>query len=99
MSVVGVVPVSAVSVSSVLVRPVSVVSVSVDAVGVSVEVDSVEDARRYTDDFPLTKAGLLEWVFVPLTAPLPVESLFRAEVDVDEPYDRTFVATTSREAA
>src|SRR3954454_23379261 len=44
------------------------------------DVDSVEDARRYTDDFPLTKAGLLAWVFVPLTAPLPVESLFRAEV-------------------
>jgi hypothetical protein len=51
------------------------------------------------DDFPLTKAGLLEWVFVPLTAPLPVESLFRADVDVDEPYDRSVVATKSREAA
>ena len=72
-----------------------------DEPGVAIvfEVDSVEDARRYTDDFPLTKAGLLEWVFVPLSAPLPVESLFRADVDVDEPYDRTFVATTSGEAA
>jgi len=45
--------------------------------------------RRYTDDFPLTKAGLLEWIFVPLIAPLPLESLFRADTDVDEPYDRT----------
>jgi nicotinamidase-related amidase len=25
------------------------------------ELDSVEDAKRYTDDFPLTKAGFLEW--------------------------------------
>jgi hypothetical protein len=62
-----------------------------DEPGVAIvfEVDSVEEARRYTDDFPLTKAGLLEWVFVPLMAPLPVESLFRSDVDVDEPYDRT----------
>jgi hypothetical protein len=62
-----------------------------DEPGVAIvfEVDSVEQAQRYTDDFPLTKAGLLEWVFVPLMAPLPLESLFRAEVDVDEPYDRT----------
>jgi hypothetical protein len=62
-----------------------------DEPGVAIvfEVDSVEQARRYTDDFPLTKAGLLEWVFVPLMAPLPLESLFRTDVDVDEPYDRT----------
>jgi hypothetical protein len=43
----------------------------------------------YTDDFPLTKAGFLEWCFIPLMIPLPVESLFRGEVDVSEPYDRT----------
>lgn len=62
-----------------------------DEPGVAIvfEVDSVEQARRYTDDFPLTKAGLLEWIFVPLMAPLPLESLFRTDVDVDEPYDRT----------
>jgi hypothetical protein len=53
------------------------------------EVDSVADARRYTDDFPLTKAGFLEWFFVPVMAPLPLESLFRSDVDVAEPYDRT----------
>jgi hypothetical protein len=53
------------------------------------EVDSVEEARRYTDDFPLTKAGYLEWSFIPLMAPLPLESLFRPEIDVAEPYDRT----------
>jgi hypothetical protein len=53
------------------------------------ELDSVEEAKRYTDDFPLTKAGYLEWSFVPLTAPLPPESLFGPEIDVAEPYDRT----------
>ena len=53
------------------------------------ELDSVEQARRYTDDFPLSRAGLLEWFFIPLAAPLPIESLFRPEIDVSEPYDRT----------
>jgi hypothetical protein len=62
-----------------------------DEPGVAIvfEVDGVDDARRYTDDFPLTRAGLLEWVFVPLMAPLPLESLFRDDVDVHEPFDRT----------
>jgi hypothetical protein len=53
------------------------------------ELDSVEQARRYTDDFPLSRAGLLEWFFLPLAVPLPIESLFRPEIDVSEPYDRT----------
>jgi hypothetical protein len=53
------------------------------------ELGSVAEARRYVDDFPLTKAGFLEWFFIPLTAPLPVESLFRDQVDVAAPYDRT----------
>jgi hypothetical protein len=71
-----------------------------DEPGVAIvfEVRSVEEARRYTDDFPLTKAGLLEWSFVPLTAPLPLESLFRADVDVEQPYDRT-AAAVARDAA
>jgi hypothetical protein len=55
------------------------------------ELDSVVEARRYIDDFPLTRAGLLEWFLIPLTAPLPIESLFRAEIDIAEPYDRTSV--------
>jgi hypothetical protein len=65
-----------------------------DEPGVAIvfELDSVEDAKRYTDDFPLTKAGFLEWSFIPLEIPLPVESLFRAEIDVGEPYDRTTTA-------
>jgi hypothetical protein len=53
------------------------------------EVDTVEQARRYTDDFPLTRAGHLEWFFVPMMAPLPLESLFGPDIDVAEPYDRT----------
>ena len=53
------------------------------------EVDAVEEARRYTDDFPLTRAGYLEWFFVPMMAPLPLESLFSPDVDVSEPFDRT----------
>jgi len=67
-----------------------------DEQGVAIvfELDSVEDARRYTDDFPLTKAGFLEWFFIPLTIPLPVESLFRDEIDVGEPYDRTTTAVS-----
>jgi hypothetical protein len=58
-------------------------------VAIVFELDSVEAARRYTDDFPLTKAGFLEWFFIPLTLPLPIESLFRPEIDVGEPHDRT----------
>jgi hypothetical protein len=53
------------------------------------ECDSVETAKKYVDDFPLTKAGLLEWFFIPLDAPLPLEFLFAPDVDLAEPYDRT----------
>jgi hypothetical protein len=53
------------------------------------ELPSVEAAKAYTDDFPLSKAGLLEWEFIPLQIPLPIESLFRTEIDVDPPFDRT----------
>ncbi len=53
------------------------------------ELDSVADAQRYLADFPLTKAGYLEWICIPLMAPLPLESLFAPTVDVSAPYDRT----------
>jgi hypothetical protein len=49
----------------------------------------VADAKIYTDDFPLSKAGLLEWYFIALQVPLPIETLFRNEVDLKEPFDRT----------
>jgi hypothetical protein len=53
------------------------------------EVPDIATARRYTDDFPLSKAGLLEWSFIALEVPLPIESLFRSDVDLNQPYDRT----------
>jgi hypothetical protein len=53
------------------------------------EVPDVATARRYTDDFPLSKAGLLEWSFIALQVPLPIEALFRQDVDLNQPYDRT----------
>src|SRR5262249_20110827 len=62
-----------------------------DELGVVIvfEVDSVEVAKRYTDDFPLTKAGFLEWFYIAVQVPLPLEVLFDAKIDVKEPYDRT----------
>src|SRR5882757_1747051 len=62
------------------------------------ELGSVDEARRYTDDFPLSKGGFLEWFFIPLMVPVPIESLFRTEIDVNEPYDRT-TATASGSAS
>ncbi len=53
------------------------------------EVDSVAQAQRYVNDFPLTKKGFLEWTYLPVTAPLPIEALMDPSVDVAEPYDRT----------
>lgn len=56
------------------------------------ELDSVDEARRYVADFPLSKAGLLEWRYVACGAPLPLEFLFDPAVDVAEPWDRTISA-------
>ncbi|HEY1947903.1 MAG TPA: hypothetical protein VGG97_12895 [Bryobacteraceae bacterium] len=53
------------------------------------ELDSVEQARKYVADFPMSKAGYLEWFYIPLQAPLPIESLMKDTMDVAEPYDRT----------
>ena len=53
------------------------------------ELPSVVDAKIYTDDFPLSKAGLLEWYFIALQVPSPIETLFRDNVDLNEPFDRT----------
>ena len=54
------------------------------------EVPDVETARTYTEDFPLSKAGLLEWFFIAIQVPLPIETLFRQGLDLNPPYDRTF---------
>jgi hypothetical protein len=63
----------------------------VDEPGVVIvfELDSVEEAKRYVADFPLSKAGYLEWFFIPVQVPLPLESLMDKAVDTGEPYDRT----------
>lgn len=53
------------------------------------ELNSIEEARRYTDDFPLSRAGLLEWHFLGFDAPLPLEFLFDSSVDTATPWDRT----------
>ena len=54
------------------------------------ECDTVETCRRYLDDFPLSKAGLLEWHFLAFDpAPLPLEYLFDPDVDIAQPWDRT----------
>jgi hypothetical protein len=53
------------------------------------ELESVEQAKRYVADFPMSKAGYLEWFYIPLQVPLPIESLMDKSVDTGSPYDRT----------
>jgi hypothetical protein len=50
---------------------------------------SIARAQDYVADFPLTRAGLIEWQFIGCGAPLPSEFLFDPTVDVAEPFDRT----------
>ncbi len=62
-----------------------------DAPGVVIvfECENVDEAKRYVADFPMSKAGYLEWDYIPVGLPLPIESLFKESVDVNEPFDRT----------
>ena len=53
------------------------------------ECRDVEEAKRYVEDFPLSKAGLIEWQYIAIGAPLPLEFLFDPTVDTGEPLDRT----------
>jgi hypothetical protein len=53
------------------------------------ECETVAHARRYIDDFPLSKAGFLEWDLIAVGAPLPLEYAFDSAIDIGEPYDRT----------
>lgn len=53
------------------------------------ECNDVEEVKRYVADFPLSRAGLIEWQYIAVGAPLPLEFLFDTTVDVAEPYDRT----------
>lgn len=53
------------------------------------ECASIEEAQRHVANFPLSRAGLIEWQYIALDAPLPLEFLFDPAVDVAAPWDRT----------
>jgi hypothetical protein len=63
--------------------------VDADGVVIVFECADMAEAQRYVDDFPLTRAGLIDWHFIGCGAPLPLEFLFDSTVDVAEPFDRT----------
>ena len=65
----------------------------VNGVVIVFECRDLEEAKRYVEDFPLSRAGLLEWDYIPLDAPLPLEFIFDPRVDVGEPFDRTKLRT------
>jgi hypothetical protein len=50
----------------------------VDAPGAVIvfECGTVDEVKEYVAAFPLVMAGLIEWTFLPLTAPVPFEILF-----------------------
>lgn len=52
------------------------------------ECASVAEAKTYVEEFPLSKNGFLDWQYIALDAPLPLEYLFNPGVDTREPYDR-----------
>lgn len=60
------------------------------------ECANVDEAQRYVADFPLSKEKLLEWDFIPVGAPLPLEFVFDPRVDVGEPFDRTSSPSTPK---
>ena len=53
----------------------------VDEAGVVLvfEVDNADEAKRLLAEFPMTKAGYLEWTCIPVTVPFPLEALFNEE--------------------
>ena len=70
----------------------------VNGVVIVFECRDLAEARRYVEDFPLSKAGLLEWDFIPVGAPLPLEFLFDQRIDVAEPFDRTVTRAARAQA-
>jgi hypothetical protein len=52
------------------------------------ECASVAEVKSYVEEFPLTRKGFLDWQYIALDAPLPLEYLFSPGVDMREPYDR-----------
>jgi hypothetical protein len=57
------------------------------------EVESVAEAQAYVANFPMTQAGYLEWFYIPLMAPMMLESQFNDEalVQATLPPDRPSV--------
>jgi hypothetical protein len=57
------------------------------------EVESVAEAQAYVANFPMTQAGYLEWFYIPLMAPVMLESQFNDEalVQANLPPDRPSV--------
>lgn len=49
------------------------------------ECRDLAEAKPYVDDFPLSKAGLIEWQYIAVGAPLPLEFLFDSTIDVGTP--------------
>lgn len=43
------------------------------------EVKSVDEAKSYVANFPMTRAGYLDWEYIPLMAPVMLESQFSSE--------------------
>ena len=50
----------------------------VDEPGVVIvlEAENVDVARRILNEFPMTKAGYIEWFCIPVTVPFPLEAMF-----------------------
>jgi hypothetical protein len=63
------------------------------------ECPDLNTVKRYIADFPLTKAGLIEWEYIALDAPLPLEFLFDPSVDIAAPFDRTLSANPAAAGA
>jgi hypothetical protein len=43
------------------------------------EVENADAAKRLLADFPLSKAGYLEWTCMPVTVPFPLEAVFNEQ--------------------
>ena len=43
------------------------------------EAENADHARQLLAEFPLSKAGYLEWTCIPVTVPFPLEALFSAD--------------------
>ena len=43
------------------------------------EVENADAAWRLLEDFPMSRAGYLEWTCIPVTVPFPLEATFNRE--------------------